>query len=163
MSCISEAKNLLEDKKTTFSLLLDTLCELEREHGALKAAIKLDLNEDNGDETLRRIIEIIVTTDRIKSRIEERVYELAESKLKINNSLKLKGTSFWRLLDELCELEHKYGSLRVKVGLGFRVGFSSCFSVGFKENLQALSEIPIAADKIKARIKRRVKELANTK
>lgn len=163
MSYLEEAKSLLEAKKTTFSLLLDKLCELKREHGNLKTEIKLGLREETETETLRQFIEIIAIIDKIKSKIEHRVYELAESKLGIKNLKSGKKTKFLILLNELCELEYKYGVAKAKVRQAFRIGYGAGLSVGFRENIQALSEIPVAADKIKSKIKRKVRALASSK
>lgn len=157
MSYLEEARDLLEAKKTTFSLLLDKLCELKREHGNLKTEIKLGLSEDM--QTLWQIFE---TEDKIRFRIEQRVNKLAKNKLKIKSSLEAKETIFSTLLNELCELEYNYGVSRAKVKYAFRVGYGAGLSVGFRENIQNLSEIPITADKIKSRIKRRVRELAKS-
>jgi len=158
MSYLEEAKSLLEAEKTTFSLLLDKLCELKREHGNLKTEIKLGLSEDM--KTLWQIFEV---EDKIKSRILQSVSKLAENKLNIQSSPKNKETHFSILLNELCELEYQYGVSTAKVRQAFRVGYGAGLSVGFRENIAALSEIPIAADKIKSKIKRRVKELASSK
>jgi hypothetical protein len=158
MSYLEEGKSLLEAEKTTFSLLLDKLCELKREHGNLKTEIKLGLSEDM--KTLWQIFEV---EDKLKSRIVQSVNKLAESKLRTKNLAKKKETHFSILLDELCELEYQYGVSKAKVRQAFRVGYGAGLSVGFRENIEALSEIPVAADKIKSRIKRRVKELAASK
>jgi hypothetical protein len=157
MSYLEEAKSLLEAEKTTFSLLLDKLCEVRREHGNLKTEIKLGLSEDM--KTLWQIFEI---EDKIKSKIEKRVNRLIEDKLNIKTPLKNKKTKFFILLNELCELEYKYGVANARVKQAFRIGYGAGLSVGFRENIQALSEIPPMADKIKARIKRGVKRLASS-
>ena len=158
MSYLEEAKSLLEAKKTTFSLLLDKLCELKREHGTLKAEIKLGLSEDM--QTLWQIFEI---EDKLKSKIVQSVNKLAESKLKAKKLRENTETNFLILLNELCELEYQYGVSKAKVRQAFRIGYGAGLSVGFRENIQFLSEIPMTADKIKSRIKRRVKELATSK
>lgn len=158
MSYLEEAKSLLEAEKTTFSLLLDKLCEIRREHGNLKTEIKLGLSEDI--KTLWQIFEV---EDRIKSRILQRVNELVKSKLQTPILLNYKKTKFAKLLDKLCELEYNYGVSKAKVRHAFRVGYGAGLSVGFRENIQALSEIPMEADKLKSNIKRRVKELASSK
>lgn len=155
MSYLEEAKSLLEAKKTTFSLLLEKLCEIKREHGNLKTEIKLGLSEDM--KTLWQIFEV---EDEIKTRILQRVAKLAESKLQIKVLTDYKNTNFAKLLDELCELEYSYGVSKAKVRYAFRVGYGAGLSVGFRENIQNLSEIPIAADEIKSKIKRKVRELA---
>lgn len=157
MSYLEEAKSLLEAEKTTFSLLLDMLCELRREHGNLKTEIKLELSEDM--QTLWQIFEV---EDKLKSRIVQSVNTLIESRLKTKNSLTNKETPFLTLLNELCELEYNYGASKAKVRYAFRVGYGAGLSVGFREHIQALSEIPIEADRIKSRIKRRVRELASS-
>jgi hypothetical protein len=158
MSYLEEAKSLLEAEKTTFSLLLDKLCEIKREHGNLKTEIKLGLSED-----MRTLWQIFEIEDKIKFKILQRVNELAESKLDTKSSPAGKETPFSKLLNKLCELEYSYGVSKAKVRHAFRVGYGAGLSVGFRENIQALSEIPIEADKIKSRIKRRVKELASSK
>lgn len=158
MSYLEEAKSLLEAEKTTFSLLLDKLCELRREHGNLKTEIKLELSEDM--QTLWQIFEV---EDKLKSKIVQSVNTLVESKLKTKNSPRNKETPFSTLLNKLCELEYEYGVSKAKVRYAFRVGYGAGLSVGFRENIQALSEIPIQADKIKSKIKRRVRELASSK
>lgn len=158
MSYLEEAKSLLEAEKITFSLLLDSLCELKREHGNLKTEIKLGLSEDM--QTLWQIFEV---EDKLKSKIVQSINTLVESRLKTKNLLANKETPFLTLLNELCELEYSYGVAKAKVRQAFRVGYGAGISVGFRENIQALSEIPIAADKIKSRIKRRVRELASSK
>lgn len=157
MGYLEEAKSLLEAEKTTFSLLLDKLCELRREHGNLKAEIKLELSEDM--QTLWQIFEV---EDKLKSKIIQSVNTLVESRLKTKNSLTNKETPFSILLNELCELEYNYGVSKAKVRYAFRVGYGAGLSVGFRENIQALSEIPIEADRIKSKIKRRVRELASS-
>jgi hypothetical protein len=157
MSYLEEAKSLLEAEKTTFSLLLDKLCELKREHGNLKTEIKLGLSEDM--KTLWQIFEV---EDKLKSRIVQSVNKLTENKLKIKNLREKDETNFLIFLNELCELEYQYGVSKAKVRHAFRVGYGAGLSVGFRRNIEALSEIPIAADKIKSRIKRRVKELASS-
>lgn len=157
MSYLEEAKSLLEAEKTTFSLLLDKLCEIKREHGNLKTSIKLALSEDM--KTLWQIFEI---EDKIKSRILQRVAKLAESKLRTKASINYKNTNFAKLLDELCELEYQYGVSKAKVRYAFRVGYGAGLSVGFRENIQALSEIPMKADKLKSNIRRRVRELVRS-
>lgn len=157
MSYLEEAKSLLVAENITFSLLLDKLCELKREHGKLKFEIKLGLSEDM--QTLWQIFEV---EDKLKSKIIQSVNILVESKLKTKNSLTNKGTPFSILLNELCELEFNYGVSKAKVRYAFRVGYGAGLSVGFREDIQALSEIPMAADKIKSKIKRRVRKLASS-
>lgn len=158
MGYLEEAKSLLVAEKITFSLLLDKLCELKRENGNLKTEIKLGLSEDM--KTLWQIFEV---EDKLKLKIVQSVNTLVESKLKTKNSLTNKETPFLTLLNELCELEYNYGVSKAKVRHAFRVGYGAGLSVGFRENIQSLSEIPIVADKIKLKIKRRVKELAKSK
>lgn len=157
MSYLEEAKSLVEAEKTTFSLLLDKLCELKRENGNLKTEIKLGLSED-----MKTLWQIFQVEDKLKSRIVQSVNKLTESKLKIKILRENTETNFLILLNELCELEYQFGVSKAKVRQAFRVGYGAGLSVGFRENIQALSEIPITADKIKSRIKRRVRELASS-
>lgn len=157
MSYLEEAKSLLVAENITFSLLLDKLCELRREHGNLRTEIKLGLSED-----MKTLWQIFGVEDKLKSKIVESVNILMENRLGIKNSLTNKETLFLCLLNKLCDLEYQYGVAKAKVRQAFRVGYGAGLSVGFRENIEALSEIPVAADKIKSRIKRKVRELAKS-
>jgi hypothetical protein len=72
---IKEAKDLLNNPKTTYVQLLDKLCELERLYSELKTLIKMGFNED-----IITLWKIASVADKIKFKIKYRVKQLASKR-----------------------------------------------------------------------------------